>query len=137
MSTSNVTLIIVGLNVKSVQKVRPEFDEAAYGKIVESMKKLDQFSNLTYHIVQLDTEAPAEDANSIEGFYRQLHNKSWSAVLIGGGIRALAPMTQLLEEIVNEIARSSSGKTKILFSADGSDHQSVMLRHFPELNAST
>lgn len=137
MSASEVTLLIVGLSLKAVKRIVPDFSETSYQKITESMKTLDNLPKLSYKVLELDDQAPTEAPNSYQAFTHLLknHDKAWSAVLIGGGIRVMPKFTSMLEDMVNTVSSTSSGRTKILFSVDGSDHLAVVTRSFPQLKA--
>jgi hypothetical protein len=134
-----ITVLIAGLTMEASKRMNPAMDTIKFGKALQSsMDTLHSVPGIYHKVFWLDPIA-ADDAeistNSLKKLIRQgpPQGGQWDAYLIGGGLKMIAPLTPLFEDIINTIITSNAGKPKILFSANGMDHWEVAKRGFPEL----
>ena len=134
-----VSVMLLGLDLTYAPQLDASFDVAKFGAIIDmSIGTLDHVPNLYIHRFQLDPHAPVSASNSMAAYSKLCvdgppHGGRWSGVFVGFGLRTLMPMTEVFEQVVNDVVLNSKGQTKLLFGASGDDHWGVVRRNFPEL----
>lgn len=133
------TLLIIGLNMEATKRMSPELDTIKFGEGVEaSMDSLNGVTNLLQVRFELDPILPGDAPESTQSLDKVINagppsGGPWDVVLFGGGVRRLAPLTELFESLVNKAIVASAGRSKLLFSSNGLDHWDVVRRGCPEL----
>ena len=134
-----INLLITGLTMPATKRLNPQLDTALFGQTLDkSIDSLKSIPGLYYQRFDLDHEASADSAESVDSFMKAVRTGPpqggrWDAHFIGAGLKLIPSLTPLFEELVNFIVTEGNGKQRILFSANAADHEQVVRRRLIEL----